>query len=71
MLLSNVCKKVTSPVTDLERPRGFQEVKVPRSQDNQHMKAVSLSALRTGPFTRRKYSLYSFLLEAESTPGPY
>ena len=35
------------------------------------MKVVS-SALRTGRFyTRRKYSSYSFLLEAESTPGPY
>ena len=30
-----------------------------------------LSALRTGRlFTPRKYSWYSFLLEAESTPGP-
>jgi len=29
-----------------------------------------LSALRTGGFTPRKYSWYSFLLEVESTPGP-
>ena len=29
-----------------------------------------LSALRTGRLTPRKYSRYSFLLEAESTPGP-
>ena len=35
------------------------------------MKLVRLSALRTGRFLpRRKYSRYSFLLEAESTPGP-
>jgi len=32
---------------------------------------VSLSALRTGLlYPRRKYSWYSFLLEAESTPVP-
>jgi len=29
-----------------------------------------LSALRTGHFKPRKYSRYSFLLRAESTPGP-
>jgi len=35
------------------------------------MKVVRLSALRTGRlYPPRKYSWYSFLLEAESTPGP-
>jgi len=36
------------------------------------MKVVRLSALRTGRLNPppRKYSWYSFLLEAESTPGP-
>jgi len=29
-----------------------------------------LSALAPAAFTPRKYSWYSFLLEAESTPGP-
>ena len=29
-----------------------------------------LSALRTGRLYPRKYSWYSFLLEADSTPGP-
>jgi len=27
-------KRLSSPVTDLDRPRGFQEVKVPRFRDN-------------------------------------
>ena len=31
-----------------KRPGGFQEVEVPRFQDNRHMKVVMLSALRTG-----------------------
>ena len=35
-------------MTGLDRPRGFQEIKDPRYQDNRHMKVVSLSALRTG-----------------------
>jgi len=30
-----------------DRPWGFQEVEVPRFQDNWHMKVVRLSALRT------------------------
>ena len=30
------------------KPRGFQEVEVPRFQDNQHMKVVKLSALCSG-----------------------
>jgi hypothetical protein len=44
-----------------------------RCQDNRHMKVVRLSTVSTGrlyPPPPRKYSLYSFLLEAESTPGP-
>ena len=60
----------SKPITDLDRPRGFQEVEAPRFQDNQHMKVVRLSALRTGSlYHPRKYSWYSFLLEPESTPG--
>jgi len=31
---------------------------------------VRLSALGTGRLYPRKYTWYSFLLEAESTPGP-
>jgi hypothetical protein len=54
-------KKESSPITGLDRPRGFQEVEASRFQENRHMK-VSLPP--------RKYSWYSFLLEAESTPGP-
>ena len=39
---------VSSPITGLERPFGFQEIEAPRFQDNRHMKVVRLSALRTG-----------------------
>jgi len=37
-----------NPITGLDRPRGSQEVEVPRFQDNRHMKMVRLSAPRTG-----------------------
>jgi hypothetical protein len=36
------------PITDLDTPLGFQEVKVPRFPDNQHVKVVRLSALHPG-----------------------
>jgi hypothetical protein len=38
----------SSPIKDLDRPRGFQEFEAPRFQDSRHMKVVMLSALRTG-----------------------
>ena len=38
----------SNTITDLDMPWGFQEVEAPRLQDNQHMKVVRLSALRTG-----------------------
>ena len=41
----------------------FPKPEAPRFKDNRHMKVVWLSA-------HRKYFWYSFMLEAESTPGP-
>jgi len=38
----------SNPITDLNRPRGFQEVKAPIFRDNRHLKLVRLSALGTG-----------------------
>jgi hypothetical protein len=63
-------KRRSFSATGLDRPLGFQEVEAPEFLDNLHMKVVRLSALRTGRFTPRNNSWYSFLLEAESTPGP-
>jgi hypothetical protein len=44
----NHCCSKSNPITGLDRPWVFQEFKVPRFQDNQHMKVVRLSALHTG-----------------------
>jgi len=52
-------------------PEGSRRLRLHRFQDNRHMKVVRLSALHTGRlYPPRKYSWYSFPLEAESTPGP-
>jgi len=59
------------PVQAYCRPRGFQEVKAPRFQDNHHMKVVRFQPYAPAAFTPRKYRWYSFLLEAEFTPGPW
>jgi hypothetical protein len=54
----------SSPVRGLDRPLGFQEVEAPRFPDNQHMKVVRFLVIHTGRLYPRKYSWYSFLLEA-------
>jgi hypothetical protein len=41
-------KKSSYPITDLDRPTGFQEVEPPRFEDSRHMKVANLSALFTG-----------------------
>jgi hypothetical protein len=58
------------PVTGLEWPRGFQEVKIPRFHDNSTGWWEGCQPYAPAAFTPRKYTWYSFLLEAESTPGP-
>jgi len=41
---------LSNPITDLDKPSGFQEAMAPRFQDSQHMKVVRLSAHCTGRF---------------------
>lgn len=50
-----------------KEPLRVPEVATPRFGDNRHMKAVQLSALSTGHLYPRRFSWYSFLLQAEST----
>jgi hypothetical protein len=58
------------PATGLDRPLGFLEVEAPEFLGNRHMKVVRPKPYAPAVFTPRKDSWYSFLLEAESTPGP-
>jgi hypothetical protein len=67
----NTNRKYSNSCNGLDRPWGFQKNETSRFHGNGYMKVVRLSALRTGRlYPRRKYSWSSFLLEAESTPGP-
>jgi hypothetical protein len=52
-------------------PQGSWRLRLPVFLDSRHMKVVRLSALNAGRlYPPRKRSCYSFLLEAELTPGP-
>jgi len=53
-----------------EVPRGFQEVKVPRLRDKGTGWWKGCQPYGPAVFTPRKYSWYSLLSEAESTPRP-
>ena len=66
--------------TGHEGPEGSRRVKAPSFRDNGTVMVVGLSALRCQPYAPaaftprsipddRKHTWYSFLLEAESTPG--
>ena len=69
MVLIHQGKKVNQSHYRPEVPRGFQVVKVPDyvtvAQDGGNVVSLKHRPL----FTQTKYSWYSFLLEAESTPG--
>ena len=63
----NFSKRQSNPITDLDRPRGFQEVQAPRFQDNRHTK-VSCDSLEwnnaklSAPRTSRLYPQEIFLV---------
>ena len=60
--------KIKAVCFNMELSYHSRTVRLPEFLDNRHMKAVRLSALRTGRlYPSRRYPWYSFLLEAEST----
>jgi hypothetical protein len=67
----NVKEGKIIPVTDRGSPQVFETSRLPHYLDNRltnDCEVVSLT--RRPPFTPQEDSWYSFLLEAESTPGP-
>jgi hypothetical protein len=61
----------SNPIPDLDKPLGFQEFEVPRiSRQSAHEGGKVVSPTHRPRLAPRKYSWYSFLLEAELTPGP-
>jgi hypothetical protein len=70
VLLDKVKKGKAIPVTGHGDPEGCETLRVPHFLDNRLTdggKVVSLT--HRPPFTPQEDSWYSFLLEAESTPG--
>jgi hypothetical protein len=58
------------PVTGREDPLGCETSRLPHFQDNRLTDGGEVVSLtRRPPFTPQEDSWYSFMLEAESTPG--
>jgi hypothetical protein len=51
-------------------PEGSRRLRLPDSRQSAHEGGKVVSPMHQSPLPPRKYSWYSFLLEAESTPGP-
>ena len=60
-----------SPYTGLYRPLGFQEVDAARSSRQSAHEGGKVNPTHRPSLPPRRHPWYSFLLEAESTPGPY
>jgi hypothetical protein len=59
------------PVTGREGPQGCERSRLPRLLDNRFTDGGKVVSPTHRPhFTYQELSWYSFLLEAESTPGP-
>ena len=70
ILQPDFCSKIAVPLEAWTGPEGSRKLRLPdfMTTAQECGKVVSLTHWRL--FTPRKYSWYSFLLEAESTPGP-
>jgi hypothetical protein len=58
------------PVTGRQGPQGCETSRLPHLLDNRFTDSGDVSLTRQPSFTPQEDSWYSFLLEAESTPGP-
>jgi hypothetical protein len=68
-MVKKKCKAI--PVAGREGPSGYDTSRFPHFLDNRLTDGGEVvSPTRRPPFTPQEYSWYSFLLEAESTPGP-
>ena len=69
-ILLCLCKKKSVPVQTWSGPEGSRKLMFPDFMTTAQDVGKVVSLTHRPPFTPRKYSWYSFLLEAESTPGP-
>jgi hypothetical protein len=60
----------SSPITALDKSLGLQEVEAPRISTQSAHEGGKVSHMHWLPLPPRIYHWFSFLLEAESAPGP-
>jgi len=65
-----LCTKKISPITGPRCPEGSRKLRFPDYMTMAQDGGKVVSLMHRLLFTPRKYSWYSFLLEAELTPGP-
>ena len=65
-----VCKGKSVPLQARSGPEGCRKLRFPDYVTMAQDVGKVVSLTHRPLFTPRKYSWYSFLLEAESTPGP-
>jgi len=58
------------PLQAWSGPEGYRKLRFPDFMTTAQCGGKVVSLTHRPPFTPRKYTWYSFLLEAESTPGP-
>jgi hypothetical protein len=68
-LVAYPCNRKAIPLQAWTGPEGSRRLRLPVFQDSRHNKGGNVSPTYRPPLTPRKYSWYSLLLEAESTPG--
>jgi len=64
-----LCKKAV-PLQAWTDPEGSRRLRLPDFKTMAHEDGKFVSLTHRPPLPPRKYSWYSFVLEAESTPGP-
>ena len=62
--------KKSNPIAGLDRPWASRRLSSQISTQSTHEGGMVVSPMHRLPLPSRKYSWYSFLLQAESTPGP-
>jgi len=68
--MQDIIFKLSYPTAGLDTPLGLQELEAPKpTRQSAHEGGKGWQLYAPAAFTPRKYSWYSFLLEAELTPG--
>jgi hypothetical protein len=68
--LTEISKRKAIPLQALTGPEGSRRLRVPDFKTIGTWRWLDCQPYAPAAFTRRKYSWYSFMSEAESTPGP-